>query len=206
MHVSTPARARRPSLLRVAVLLAASLLTTVLAGCSSSGTDRAAAGGLYRFDQATPAGEVIAASKRSTAPAFSGELLDGSSFDSTELAGSVTLINFWGSWCAPCRVETPDLQAVYAELRDQGVRFMGVDVKDERQLAVAFYKQIGVEYPSLFDPRGEVALAFRGFPANAVPSTILIDRKGRVAAVYTGAVARDDVRAALTRLLREGGA
>lgn len=132
--------------------------------------------------------------------------MDGSPFDSESLDGDVPVINFWGSWCAPCRVETPDLQAVYADVRNQGVQFLGVDVKDQRQLATAFMAAVGAEYPSLFDPRGEVALAFRGFPANVVPSTILLDRGGRVAAVYTGAVTQDNLRAALAILLREPGA
>ena len=115
------------------------------------------------------------------------------------------VINFWGSWWAPCRVETPELQSVYADVRDDGVDFLGVDVKDERQLAQAFLSDIGAEYPSLFDPRGEVALAFRGFPANVVPSTILLDRKGRVAAVYTGAITGEDLRSALDPLIEEAG-
>ncbi|RBY97531.1 TlpA family protein disulfide reductase [Blastococcus sp. TF02-8] len=186
-------------------MLAVSLLTALLAGCSSSDGDRATSGGQYEFDEANRPGELIPSSNRADAPDFSGELLDGSPFHSAELAGDIAVINFWGAWCAPCRVETPDFQSVYAELRDQGVQFLGVDVKDERQLGSAFFEQVGVEYPSLFDPRGEVALAFRGFPANAVPSTILLDRDGRVAAVYTGAVARDDLRTSLTTLLEEGG-
>lgn len=205
MHAPAPRNARRPPSSRLAVVLAASLLTAALVGCSSSDGERAASGDQYVFDEATAAGQVITPSDRSDAPAFTGELLDGSPFDSAELAGDIAVINFWGSWCAPCRVETPDFQSVYAELRDQGVQFVGVDVKDERQLGVAFFEQVGVEYPSLFDPRGEVALAFRGFPANAVPSTILLDREGRVAAVYTGAVARDDLRGAVTALLKEDG-
>ena len=63
--------------------------------------------------------------------------------------------------------------------------------------------RVGAEYPSMYDPRGEVALAFRGFPANVVPSTILLDAEGRVAAVYTGAVAREDLESAVTTLLGE---
>ena len=84
------------------------------------------------------------------------------------------------------------------------MRFLGVDVKDQRQLAQAFVDSVGAEYPSLFDPRGEVALAFRGFPANVVPSTILIDRAGNVAAVYVAVVPEEDLRRALDRLLAEG--
>lgn len=188
---------RRPALLAVSALL------VTLAGCSSTDVDQTTPGSSYEFDGATPAGQVIEDAVRVAAPTFSGELLDGTPFDSADLAGDVSVINFWGSWCAPCRVETPDFQAVYADVRDDGVQFLGVDVKDDRQMAASFMDRVGAEYPSLFDPRGEVALAFRGFPANVVPSTIVLDRKGRVAAVYTGAVARDDLTSALTILLGE---
>ena len=143
---------------------------------------------------------------RAPAPAFDGELLDGSPFTSSSLTGDIAVINFWGSWCAPCRVETPEFQAVYADVTDQGVQFLGIDVKDQRQLAIAFVDSVGATYPSLFDPRGEVALAFRGFPANVVPSTILLDRLGRVAAVYTGQVSGDDLRTAVALVLEEGPA
>ena len=205
MHVQTPTWAismRRP---RQLLAVGALVLATVLGGCSSS-DEQAAPGDRYEFAGATVPGEVITASDRAHAPPFAGELLDGTGFDSAELSGDVAVINFWGSWCAPCRVETPDLQAVYADVRDDGVQFLGVDVKDQRLLASAFLDGAGAEYPSLFDPRGEVALAFNGFPANAVPSTILIDREGRVAAVYTGAITQDDLRAALDSLSQEVGA
>ena len=65
-------------------------------------------------------------------------------------------------------------------------------------------ENFGIEFPSLADPRGEVALAFRDYPASAIPSTIVLDRQSRVAAVYTGAVAQDDLRAVLDRLMAEG--
>ncbi|TFV91480.1 TlpA family protein disulfide reductase [Blastococcus sp. CT_GayMR16] len=186
------------------VLVVPVIATVGLAGCSSGATAGSGASE-YSFTGATEAAHVINPADRAVAPPFEGELLDGTPFDSEELAGDIAVINFWGSWCAPCRVETPDLQAVYTEVRDQGVQFLGVDVKDDRQLARAFMSNVGAEYPSLFDPRGEVALAFRGFPANVVPSTIVVDREGRVAAVYTGAVSREDLRTALTNLLKETG-
>jgi thiol-disulfide isomerase/thioredoxin len=193
---------------RLRTVLGALLLagTAVLAGCSTghSAVD-VNNGGNFRFVAGTPAGDVIPAGKRATAPTFSGTLLDGAAFSSTELAGSVAVINFWGSWCAPCRVESPQFQQVYAEVRDQGVRFLGVNVKDTAQLARAFEDGFGIEFPSLDDPRGEVALAFRDYPANAIPSTIVLDAQGRVAAVYTGAVEQDDLRAVLDSLMAEEG-
>ena len=188
---------------RRTLLLGAGAVAGALAGCSTGGNDTAGATREYEFTEPTPMATVIAEDQRAPAPAFSGELLDGTSFHSSSLAGDVAVINFWGSWCVPCRVETPEFQAVHADVADRGVQFLGIDVKDQRQLAVAFVEQLGVAYPSVFDPRGEVAMAFRGFPANVVPSTILLDRAGRVAAVYTGQVRGEDLRIAVERLLAE---
>jgi peroxiredoxin len=187
-------------------LLGALVGALILTGCST-GTDAVDVnnGGEFRFVQGTPAGEVIPPDERAAAPDFSGTLLDGREFDSGELDGGVAVLNFWGSWCAPCRVESPEFQQVYAEVRDQGVQFLGVNVKDNAQLARAFEDGFGIEFPSLDDPRGEVALAFRDYPANAIPSTIVLDAQGRVAAVYTGAVAQDDLRAVLDLLMAEEG-
>jgi thiol-disulfide isomerase/thioredoxin len=188
---------------RSLLLAAGGAAATGLVGCSTGRDGVAGPSREYEFTEPTPAATVIAEDRRAPAPAFSGELLDGSPFDSASLTGDVAVINFWGSWCVPCRVETPEFQAVHADVADRGVQFLGIDVKDERQLAVAFVEKLGVAYPSVFDPRGEVALAFRGFPANVVPSTILLDRGGRVAAVYTGQVRGEDLRAAVELLLAE---
>src|SRR4051812_33281965 len=186
-----------------AVVSAVALL--VLTGCA---TGHAAVdvnnGGEFRFVAGTPPGTVIPGAKRASAPSFSGTLLDGGRFRSATLDGKVAVINFWGSWCPPCRVETPEFQQVAAEDSGRGVDFLGVNVKDDEQLANAFLTSKGITYPSLYDPRGEVALAFRDYPANAIPSTIVLDREGRVAAVYTAAVLQNDLRKVLDSVLREG--
>lgn len=191
---------------RTLLAVATAAASTILIGCSATDVDQTTPGQKYEFDGATPAATVLDEGARAPAPPFDGELLDGSPFESSSLAGDIAVINFWGSWCAPCRVETPEFQAVYTEVADQGVQFLGVDVKDQRELAIAFFDRVGATYPSLFDPRGEVAMAFRGFPANVVPSTILLDRQSRVAAVYTGAVRGEDLRTAIDLLLEEGAA
>lgn len=161
-------------------------------------------GGEFRFEAGTPSGEVIPEDERASAPEFSGELLSGGDFDSADLAGDIAVLNFWASWCVPCRTETPEFQEVYAEVRDRGVQFLGVQVKDTEQLGEAFLQRHGVEFPSLYDPGSEVALAFRDFPANAIPSTVVLDREGRVAAVYTSQIPQEDLRAVLDLLLGEG--
>jgi thiol-disulfide isomerase/thioredoxin len=185
-----------PGVTRLAALLAA---VGVLAGCSTG--DGAVAvnnGGEFRFVAGTPAGEVIPEDERAAAPEFSGTLLGGGDFASDELADDVVVLNFWGSWCGPCRVETPEFQEVYADVRDDGVQFLGLNVKEtDEQFALAFVERFGIEFPSLYDPRGEVALAFRDYPANAIPSTIVLDREYRVAAVYTGEVSQEDLRRVL---------
>ena len=160
-------------------------------------------GGEFRFVQGTPAGQVIPADERAAAPEFSGTLLGGGEFASAELAGDVAVLNFWGSWCPPCRVETPEFQQVYSDVQGDGVHFVGINVKDDKQLADAFLQSKGITFPSLYDPRGEVALAFRDYPATAIPSTIVLDRESRVAAVYTGEVRQDDLRTVLAELTGE---
>ncbi|MCZ2816874.1 TlpA family protein disulfide reductase [Modestobacter sp. VKM Ac-2984] len=187
---------------RLAAALAVAAVLT--AGCSAGGEAvDVTNGGEFRFEAATPDAEVIPEAERASAPEFSGTLLEGGEFDSAELAGDVAVLNFWGSWCAPCRVESPEFQEVYTEVRDDGVQFLGLNVKDEEQLATAFVESKGITFPSLHDPRGEVALAFRDYPASAIPSTIVLDRAGRVAAVYTGAVRQDDLRTVIAQLTGE---
>lgn len=98
-------------------LLAALAAVGLLAGCAT-GPDAVAVadGGEFRFVAGTPAGEVIPAAERAVAPEFSGTLLDGTGFRSGALAGDVAVLNSWGSWCAPCRVETPASQQVYEDV------------------------------------------------------------------------------------------
>jgi thiol-disulfide isomerase/thioredoxin len=187
-------------------LLLALLAVLVLAGCTTgAGAVDVNNGGEFRFVAGTPAGDVIPIDERAAAPEFSGILLGGGDFDSASLADRVAVLNFWGSWCAPCRVETPEFQEVYADVRDDGVEFLGINVKEtSEQFADAFVERFDIEFPSLYDPRGEVALAFRDYPANAIPSTIVLDPGGRVAAVYTGEVSQEDLRRVLDRVLEEG--
>ena len=195
----------RGRLVRGRLLAATAVAAVLLTGCGpeSSAVD-VNNGGEFRFVAGTPAGEVIPDTQRASAPQFSGTLLTGEPFASSALAGDVSVLNFWGSWCAPCRVETPQFQEVYDEVRDHGVQFLGLNVKEtNRQFAQQFVATKAITFPSLYDPRGQVALAFRDYPANAVPSTIVLDRRGRVAAVYTGEVRQDDLRTVLAQLTAE---
>jgi thiol-disulfide isomerase/thioredoxin len=185
--------------------LLALLAVLLVAGCSTGANAvDVNNGGEFRFVAGTPDGEVIPEDARATAPEFSGNLVGGGEFDSATLADQVAVLNFWGSWCAPCRVETPEFQEVYADVRDDGVQFLGLNVKEtSEQFALAFIDRFQISFPSLYDPRGEVALAFRDYPANAIPSTIVLDQESRVAAVYTGEVAQEDLRRVIDLVLEE---
>jgi thiol-disulfide isomerase/thioredoxin len=195
-------RSQAPDVRALPALLAAAALLT---GCSS-GPDAVDVnnGGEFRYVAATPAGEVIPQEERASAPEFAGTLLDGDAFESTKLAGQVAVLNFWGSWCPPCRVESPQFSEVSEEYADDGVHFLGINVKEQdKQFAEAFLEDKAISFPSLYDPRGETALAFRGLNPNAIPSTIVLDPQYRVAAVYTGGVQQDDLRQVIDQVLAE---
>src|SRR4029079_2348822 len=122
-------------------------------------------------------GGLGAAWSRTDAPELRGDLVDGGTFDLSDHAGKVVVINFWGSWCRPCWAEADDLEKVYRSTKANGAVFIGVDTRDARDEAAAFLREHDVTYPSIFDPPGKAALGF-DVPPTAVPSTILIDRQG----------------------------
>ena len=97
-------------------------------------------------------------------------------------SGKVVVINVWGSWCPPCRKEAPDLQAASVETKDIA-QFVGITSKDyDPAPAEAFVRSFKISYPSIYDPSGKVLLAFSGdLPPSAIPSTLIIDRQGRLA-------------------------
>jgi thiol-disulfide isomerase/thioredoxin len=117
--------------------------------------------------------------------------------------GKVLVVNFWGSWCAPCRSEAQSLQDISATSKDRGVQFVGVNIRDARDRAAAFERAYGITYPSVYDAAGRVALAFRKTPPQGTPATVLVDRQGRVAAVYSRAVRYGELKAAVDALAAE---
>lgn len=180
------------------------LASALLAGCMG-GTDAVdqSAGGDFRFVAGTGRGETIAAPDRRPAPDVRGDLLGGGQLDVESLRGKVVVLNFWASWCSPCRVESPDFAKVYAATKARGVEFVGIAVKDNQQSAQAFVTNMKIGYPSLFDPNGKVALRFRDFPPRALPYTIVLDRAGRVAAVYLIPLLQEDIQPVVTSLAAE---
>jgi thiol-disulfide isomerase/thioredoxin len=120
--------------------------------------------------------EFPVAERRSVSP-IDGRLIDGGRFDSRTLAGKVVVYNIWGSWCVPCRKEAPDLKRLADGTRDEGVRFVGVDVKDNDASAVAFQREFSIRYPSIGTADSGAALLALGnaVPLGAVPTTVVVD-------------------------------
>jgi len=194
----------RFALSRMALSVLAAVGLVVAAGCST-GRNPAdqQAGGQNRFIAGSGKSAIMPVAKRDTAPNISGTLLDGKSFQLSTLNGDVVVLNFWGSWCAPCRAEAPELMAVYNATKASGVRFIGINVKDQTQLALAFDRTKKVTYPSIFDPEGRIALQFRNYPPNAIPSTIVLDRRHRIAAIFLRPLLKSDLLPVVQRVARE---
>jgi thiol-disulfide isomerase/thioredoxin len=110
-------------------------------------------------------------------------------------------MNFWGSWCAPCRAEAPALGALARHFRAQQVRFLGVDIRDNPASARAFMKTFRIGYASLNDPSDDIALAFRAtVPPAGIPTTLVIDRTGHIAARIVGGVTYSGLKALITEV------
>jgi thiol-disulfide isomerase/thioredoxin len=140
---------------------------------------------------------------RKPAPSIKGTTIQGEPLDLASFHGKVVVVNFFQSYCGPCRGEAPTLKKISDETKASGVQFVGVDVKDGKDNAQAFERSFKITYPSLYDRAGQVALTFRNIPPNAVPSTLVIDRQGNIAARNIGSVSYSGLRDVVTRLAAE---
>ena len=155
----------------------------LLAGCS--GTQEAVAGGT-EFAFVAPGGQTFITydppESRGAVTGISGDSLlrPGQTVGLADYPGEVVILNLWGSWCGPCREEVPDLQFV---AQQTGATVLGIDLRDDRQAATDFLRDRAVTYDSIFDNPGRTLVALSGYPRNAVPSTLVLDKQHRVAAV-----------------------
>lgn len=114
--------------------------------------------------------------------------------------GKVVVVNFWASWCGPCRKEQPALSRLWEEYRDRGVQFLGVDFKDDRAAGLAYLGEFEVAYPSVEDPTGIIAHRF-GVPY--LPATVLVDADGEMRLRLVGAQTEDVLRGHLEDLVAD---
>ncbi len=177
---------------RRGVIAAAGLAALTLAGCSqdpNSVAAQAKAGDQKGYVSGDGAVESIGVADRAEPVTMTGELLDGTPWDITSTRGQVLVLNVWGSWCAPCVAEAPDLQRAWEQLqeKDAPVTFMGIDFREEAARGAAFAERAGITYPSLSDEAGVLILRLQG-KAPTVPTTLVLDREGRIAARVNGPV------------------
>jgi len=126
---------------------------------------------------------VYADGHRKMAPTVSGTDLNGHPLALAQFAGKVIVLNFWASWCPPCRSEAAALEQVYTDTQASGVQFVGVDIRENGVSdGVHFETTHHIDYPSFSDQASRIALDFRSTGVETPPTTIVIDRQGHIAA------------------------
>ena len=185
------------------VLLVAALVVT---GCSA-GKDAVVSGGTFTF--VSPGGKVditYPVNERQQAPTLAGDDLmhEGKQLSIADFPGKALVINLWGQWCGPCRAEAPELETASKQMAPLGAQVIGLDVRDPaRDVAQDFVRDRGLTYPSIWDPSGRVLLQLAGYPRNIIPSTLVLDKQHRVAAVFLRQVLASDLVPVVQRLSAE---
>lgn len=179
---------------RIAAVAASAVIAALaLAGCSSSNDDLSrqyGSGTTQNYISGTGAVTEVATDERSAPVDFTTKDTDGDTVSAEELRGKVVVLNFWYAACPPCRAEAKHLNTVWDRYQDQNVQMIGVNVRDAKGTADAFERRFNIPYPSVLDnDQARMQLALSGEVApNAVPTTIVLDTKGRVAARIVGAI------------------
>ena len=181
------------------ILVAAVLATPLLTSC---GHGPASDSGSFRFDTATPPGNVIPVDRRGPAPVARVVLSDGRTMAIGAATGTIQFINFWASWCPPCVAEVHRLEK-FVQSAGPGVVVIGVDTKERRDAGATFVAENDLTYPITFDEPGAIALRLGHIPAVGLPFTVVIDKAGRVAGVHLQPLTNDEITRVAADLLAE---
>lgn len=130
---------------------------------------------------------------------FALTLFEGGTLRLEDLRGKVVFLNFWASWCPPCRAEARTLEAAWQKYRDRGVVFLGVDTQDREADARAFLREFGVTYPNGRDATGRIPIAYGVW---GLPETFIIDREGRITYKHVGALGWQTITTKLEEALQ----
>ena len=132
---------------------------------------------------------------------FSLTTFDGATINLAGLQGKIVMVDFWASWCAPCRFEAPGLVEVYLEYEDRAVEFVGVDIWDRRQDAIDYVSLFQITYPNGVDEKGTIAI---DYGVRGIPEKFFIDQDGVIVKKFVGPVDADTLRSTLDELLDRG--
>jgi cytochrome c biogenesis protein CcmG/thiol:disulfide interchange protein DsbE len=138
--------------------------------------------------------------KAEPAPEFTLALFGSGEIASDDLRGQVVMLDFWASWCPPCRDEAPVLAQVYGEYRERGVEFVGFNLWDNAGAAELFLQQQGHEYPNGVDEGGKIAISYG---VRGIPEKFFLDREGRIVRKFSGPMDPETLRQILDTLLLE---
>ncbi|MEV6758899.1 TlpA disulfide reductase family protein [Streptomyces sp. NPDC051214] len=182
----------------------AAVAALTLSACSSGGTS----GGSGNTNFVTGSDGIATADKgeRQDGPKLEGETLTGKHLDVDDYKGKVVVLNVWGSWCSPCRAEAPNFARVSKDTADKDVQFIGINTRDpQKGPALTFEKEWKISYPSLHDPMGKLMLRFPKGTMNPkfIPSTIVLDREGKIAARSQQALSEEKLRKMIDPLIAE---
>ncbi len=136
--------------------------------------------------------------KPENAPTVAYTLLNGQTSSTDRLRGKVVLVNFWATWCVPCRAEMPEIESTYQAHRERGFRVLAINVQEDRAEVQAFFDELGLSFPALLDRDASVA---RLYLARALPSSFLVDRQGVVRYVRVGPLTGPTLEEQLVKLL-----
>ena len=201
-------RCRRPPWIRVrpgqavATAVLVGTAAAVLAGCTGgAGASNVSASNGQSFVAGSPGTTLYRTGAGPRVPAVAGPVVGGGRLSLAAYRGHVVVLNFWGSWCTPCREEAPSLAALARRLTPAGVRFLGIDIRDSPASAQAFTSDFRISYPSLDDPGDTIALNFRDtVPPAGIPTTLVISRSGRIAARVIGPVTYSGLKSLIHRV------
>jgi len=187
---------------RAAVLLSAAGAVLLAGGITVAARSGGGPARDVSYVGGSPSAAYYPAGHRKPAPGFTGTTLAGGTLKfSSYRDGKVVVLNFWGSWCAPCRKEAPVLAAAAEAYRGAGVEFLGVDEQDNQASALAFEKSFKVGYPSVNDSGGQVVQGFsQAVPISAIPATLVIDTGGRIAGAIFGPASYQELSTVLNRV------
>jgi peroxiredoxin len=168
-------------------------------GRSGSGGEDADEFGIVALeDGRNSTGRSPAAEVGRAAPDFRLERLGGGEVRLSDLRGQVVILNFWATWCAPCRQEMPEFVRLYSALQGQGLEIVAVDLQEAEGQVQGFVDEFGMRFPTVFDRTGEVARTYR---VNQLPVTLIVDREGVIRATKYGPVTPDFLQVELAKVL-----